>query len=99
METKSVRKSAKIAVFSLVSASLLSSHVLASSYGLSSRTDTQVRQSSSSNFDVLVPAKAKNGISYNVFSKFELSGKPLTLVNTDDTSGGVRGTGKADLIV
>ncbi|WP_196333440.1 FhaB protein, partial [Vibrio campbellii] len=38
-------------------------------------------------------------ISYNVFSKFELSGKPLTLVNTDDTSGGVRGTGKADLIV
>ncbi|EHA6959298.1 FhaB protein [Vibrio parahaemolyticus] len=99
METKSVRKSAKIAVFSLVSASLLSSHVLASSYGLSSRTDTQVRQSSSSNFDVLVPAKAKNGISYNVFSKFELSGKPVTLVNTDDTSGGVRGTGKADLIV
>ncbi|MBE4039770.1 FhaB protein, partial [Vibrio parahaemolyticus] len=58
-----------------------------------------MRQSSSSNFDVLVPAKAKNGISYNVFSKFELSGKPLTLVNTDDTSGGVRGTGKADLIV
>ncbi|MBM5096508.1 FhaB protein, partial [Vibrio parahaemolyticus] len=52
-----------------------------------------------SNFDVLVPAKAQNGISYNVFSKFELSGKPLTLVNTDDTSGGVRGTGKADLIV
>ncbi|CAH1555927.1 conserved exported hypothetical protein [Vibrio jasicida] len=99
METKSVRKPVKIAVFSLVSASLLSSHVLASSYGLSSRTDTQVRQSSSSNFDVLVPAKAKNGISYNVFSKFELSGKPLTLVNTDDTSGGVRGTGKADLIV
>ncbi|WP_404972819.1 FhaB protein [Vibrio campbellii] len=99
METKSVRKSVKIAVFSLLSASLLSSHALASSYGLSSRTDTQVRQSSSSNFDVLVPAKAKNGISYNVFSKFELSGKPLTLVNTDDTSGGVRGTGKADLIV
>ncbi|ULF81433.1 hypothetical protein [Vibrio alginolyticus] len=58
-----------------------------------------MRQSSSSNFDVLVPAKAKNGISYNVFSKFELSGKPLTVVNTDDTSGGVRGTGKADLIV
>ncbi|HGF3737465.1 TPA: FhaB protein [Vibrio parahaemolyticus] len=99
METKSVRKPVKIAVFSLLSASLLSSHVLASSYGLSSRTDTQVRQSSSSNFDVLVPAKAKNGISYNVFSKFELSGKPLTVVNTDDTSGGVRGTGKADLIV
>ncbi|WP_399424661.1 FhaB protein [Vibrio campbellii] len=99
METKSVRKSVKIAVFSFLSASLLSSHALASSYGLSSRTDTQVRQSSSSNFDVLVPAKAKNGISYNVFSKFELSGKPLTLVNTDDTSGGVRGTGKADLIV
>ncbi|USD72984.1 MULTISPECIES: FhaB protein [Vibrio] len=99
METKSVRKSVKIAVFSLLSASLLTSHVLASSYGLSSRTDTQVRQSSSSNFDVLVPAKAKNGISYNVFSKFELSGKPLTVVNTDDTSGGVRGTGKADLIV
>ncbi|WP_229611607.1 hypothetical protein, partial [Vibrio parahaemolyticus] len=65
METKSVRKPVKIAVFSLLSASLLSSHVLASSYGLSSRTDTQVRQSSSSNFDVLVPAKAKNGISYN----------------------------------
>ncbi|MFY2160704.1 FhaB protein [Vibrio alginolyticus] len=99
METKSVRKSVKIAVFSLLSASLLTSHALASSYGLSSRTDTQVRQSSSSNFDVLVPAKAKNGISYNVFSKFELSGKPLTVVNTDDTSGGVRGTGKADLIV
>ncbi|MHA2877328.1 FhaB protein [Vibrio campbellii] len=99
METKSVRKSVKIAVFSLLSASLLSSHALASSFGLSSRTDTQVRQSSSSKFDVLVPAKAKNGISYNVFSKFELSGKPLTLVNTDDTSGGVRGTGKADLIV
>ncbi|PNP23817.1 FhaB protein [Vibrio sp. SCSIO 43009] len=56
-------------------------------------------QQSSSNFDILVPAKAKNGISYNVFSKFELSGKPLTVVNTDDTSGGVRGTGKADLIV
>ncbi|EDP60230.1 FhaB protein [Vibrio sp. AND4] len=58
-----------------------------------------MRQNSSSNFDILVPAKAKNGISYNVFSKFELSRKPLTIVNTDDTSGGIRGTGKADLIV
>ncbi|EDP60237.1 hypothetical protein [Vibrio sp. AND4] len=99
METKSVRKSVKIAFLSLVSASLFTGHALASSFGLSSRTDTQVRQNSSSNFDILVPAKAKNGISYNVFSKFELSGKPLTIVNTDDISGGIRGTGKADLIV
>ncbi|EIV8512104.1 FhaB protein, partial [Vibrio parahaemolyticus] len=99
METKSVRKSVKIALLSLISASLFTGHATASSFGFSSRTDTQVLQQSSSNFDILVPAKAKNGISYNVFSKFELSGKPLTVVNTDDTSGGVRGTGKADLIV
>ncbi|HHX8708933.1 TPA: hypothetical protein ACVO4A_004582, partial [Vibrio diabolicus] len=95
----SVRKSVKIAFLSLISASLFTGHAIASSFGFSSRTDTQVLQQSSSNFDILVPAKAKNGISYNVFSKFELSGKPLTVVNTDDTSGGVRGTGKADLIV
>ncbi|HHX8453202.1 TPA: FhaB protein, partial [Vibrio diabolicus] len=99
MKRKSVRKSVKIAFLSLISASLFTGHATASSFGFSSRTDTQVLQQSSSNFDILVPAKAKNGISYNVFSKFELSGKPLTVVNTDDTSGGVRGTGKADLIV
>ncbi|WP_298772857.1 hypothetical protein [uncultured Shewanella sp.] len=75
-------------------------NILASSYSVASNSpNTQVNHQSNTAADMLVPAPAVNGVSMNVFTRFEVSGRKLIIYNGNRETGGTVSEDAARLIV
>ncbi|WP_298772976.1 hypothetical protein [uncultured Shewanella sp.] len=75
--------------------------VNASTFGLQAvnKVKGKLIQHSNTQQDMFVPAAPKKGISYNKFTEFTVSGKPLVIFNGGDSKGAFRGQAPAKLIV
>lgn len=87
-------------LFSFLIFLLISTSVHSSDFSIpTNKTESAVVQNQNASFDLFVPAKPNNGVSYNYFNKFDVDGRSLTIVNNGETAGLVRGRGKADVII
>jgi len=99
MERHLACKAVKFASFLLVLISTLLNDAVASSFSLSTTTNSEVIEQPSNSFDILIPAEPANGISYNLFNKFEISDKPLTIINNYNSSEELETSKKYKLII
>ncbi|WP_299003892.1 hypothetical protein [uncultured Shewanella sp.] len=75
-------------------------NLFASNYSIASNSpNTQINFESNTATDMLIPAPAVNGVSMNLFNKFEVSGRNLIIYNGNRETGAMSNEDAASLIV